>query len=235
MTWKTRLEKVFKDTEELNRRTILEVVPPGIGGALLDVGCGTGEFTLRVASRAGVTSLHGVELVDHIAAEATARGIEVAQTDLGKALPYGDSSFEVVHSNQVIEHLDNTDIFLSEIRRVLKPGGAAVISTNNLASWHNIGALVAGWQPTPSHVSDMTIVGNPTNYVDGAPGYLGQMHRRIFTNRGLRELAAFHGLVIVEDRTAGYYPLPPRAAARASRWDARHGAFIVQRFTPAGA
>ena len=77
-------------------------------------------------------------------------------------LPYDDESFDVVCSNQVIEHLARTDNFVSEILRVLRPGGYAVTSTENLASWHNIAALALGWQPfSLSNVSKVLGLGNP--------------------------------------------------------------------------
>ena len=44
---------------------------------------------------------------------------------------------------------------------MLAPGGLACLSTNNLASWHNIVSLGLGYQPTPMHVSEKVVVGNP--------------------------------------------------------------------------
>jgi methionine biosynthesis protein MetW len=224
------LERVFRATEELNRRTILAVLEPRPGGVLLDLGCGDGALTERVAARVQATRKLGVETWEPFAAQARARGIEVFDVDLGKRLPFDDRSIDVVHSNQVIEHLPFTDHFLKEIRRVLRPGGQAVVSTNNLASWHNIVSLVLGWQPMPCHVSDEVIVGNPAGPMEGASGTPGQMHLRIFTSRALAQLAAHHGLDVEVERTAGYYPLPPALARVATRLDRRHGAFLVQRY-----
>ena len=136
-----------------------------------------------------------------------------------------------MHSNQVIEHLPQTDHFMREIRRVLAPGGYAVVSTNNLASLHNIVSLLAGYQPPPCHVSDEQIgLGNPMNAHRGDPGAAGQMHLRIFTGRALAELAQLHGLRVDVARTAGFYPLPPRLATIADRVAPRYGAFLVQRY-----
>jgi 2-polyprenyl-3-methyl-5-hydroxy-6-metoxy-1,4-benzoquinol methylase len=205
------LERVFRATEEENRRAILAAVRPLDGGRMLDLGCARGEFTMRVAARARAAEVHGVELVEQWADEARARGIDVVATDLGGRLPYDDETFDLVHSNQVIEHLPRTDTFLREIRRLLRPGGHAIVSTNNLASWHNVVSLALGWQPTPCHVSDYVVVGNPSNAYDGwEQPQFGQQHLRVFTGRALAELAAYHGLALDLDRTAGYYPLPAR-------------------------
>jgi SAM-dependent methyltransferase len=136
-----------------------------------------------------------------------------------------------VHANQVIEHLRDTDLFVTEIRRVLKPGGIACISTNNLSSWHNVWSLVFGYQPFPMHVSDALIVGNPLNPEHGQPhADAGRVHVRVFTGRALAELCAHHGLPPVRVRAAGYYPLPPPVARLAAMLDPRHGAFLVGLF-----
>jgi SAM-dependent methyltransferase len=225
------LERVFHATEEVNRRAILAAAEPRPGSVLADLGCGDGAFTERLARRTRAGRVVGVEIIPHLASEAQGRGVEVHRADLGERLPFEDASIDVVHSNQVIEHLASTDLFMREIRRVLRPGGYAIVSTNNLASLHNVISLLAGWQPTPCHVSDEQIgVGNPRNVHAGAPGAAGQMHLRIFTGRALAELARLHGLRVELARTAGFYPLPPRAAEVATRVAPRWGAFLVQRY-----
>lgn len=223
--------RVFAATEELNRRELLATLPAGRGGHLLDIGTHTGEFTLRMAQRLGAERVSGVELIPAHAAVARERGIDVAEADIDEGLPYGDASFDVVTANQVLEHVRRTDRFLAEIRRVLRPGGLACISTNNAASWHNVVSLALGYQPPPMHVSDEVIVGNPLNPEAGAKHEdLGRTHLRIFTGRALAELAQHHGLEPIVERTVGYYPLPPRPARFAVRRDPRHGAFLLSLF-----
>jgi SAM-dependent methyltransferase len=230
------LERNFLATEEENRRAILDALLPRPGGVLIDLGCGDGVFTAEVGRRAEAATLIGVEFVDAIAGRARDVGVEVCVADLGQRLPIEDASADVVHSNQVIEHLPRTDHFLAEIRRILKDDGYAVISTNNLASWHNIASLIMGWQPFPSHVSDSVFVGNPLNFAPGPTGLgsvPGQTHQRVFTGRALAELGRHYCLEPELQGAAGYYPLPPRVARRAVRLDPRHGAFLVHRFRPA--
>jgi SAM-dependent methyltransferase len=227
------LARNFLETEDENRAAILEALLPKPGALVVDLGCGDGVFTAEVARRVGAGRAVGVEFVDSIADQARAAGVDVLVADLGERLPIDEESVDVVHSNQVIEHLPRTDHFLAEIRRILKPDGYAVISTNNLSSWHNVVSLIMGWQPFPSHVSDSVFVGNPLNFAPGPTGMgsvPGQTHQRVFTGRALAELARHHGLDPELEGAAGYYPLPPRAARVAARWDPRHGAFLVQRF-----
>ena len=227
------LYRVFRATEEDNRRAILAALEPRAGARLLDLGTSDGEFTVRVAERLGAASVQGIELIGEHATVARSHGIDVRQADLDEGLPFEDAAFDVVHANQVIEHVRRTDTFLREMRRVLAPGGLACISTNNLSSWHNVFSLALGLQPMPMHVSDETIVGNPLNPLDGRPhADLGRCHLRLFTARALTELCALHGLERLSMRTTGYYPLPPRLGRVAARVDPTHGAFLIGLFRP---
>lgn len=231
------LERIFEGSEEENRRAILRAVSErGRFDSMLDVGCYDGEVTMRVAHAAGARRVAGVELLEEHAKVARARGVDVTIGDLERPLPYGDGEFELVHANQVIEHLRNTDLFLRETRRVCSPDGIVVISTNNLASWHNVVTLSVGLQPMPVHVSDEVHVGNPLNPRSAvAHEDRGQTHLRLFVGRALVELAEHHGLELVELTTSGYYPLPPRLARMMTRVDPMHGAFLIGVFRPAPA
>jgi SAM-dependent methyltransferase len=229
------LERVYRATDEENRRAILDAVPSMPGCTLLDLGCGDGEFTMRIAERAGAARVLGAEFVPDFAAQARARGIEAEVVDLGGRLPWDDAAADLVHSNQVIEHLPKTDNFLREIRRVLRPGGRAIVSTNNLSSWHNVASLIAGVQPTPCHVSDEVIVGSAgANFAEGNASHTpGQTHLRVFTGRALAGLAAHHGLALERDLGVGYYPLMPSAARKLADVDRKHAAYLVQVYRPA--
>ena len=227
------LRNMHEAGDQETRCEILRAAPPRPGARLLDLGCASGVWTKELGRHVGTDDLHGFELVEEFAENARARGIEAKSGSLAEPLPYPDGHFDVVHSNQVIEHLANTDLFLREVRRVLAPGGYAVISTNNIASWHNVLALALGWQPPPMHVSDEVITGNPANFAEGQEGAYGQMHLRLFTHRAMASLAAHHGLRLEERRASGYYPLPTRAARVMSRIDGRHAAYLVHRYVPA--
>jgi SAM-dependent methyltransferase len=223
----SRLERLFHATEEENRRTVLRMLPANRGGALLDIGTHQGEFAQRVAKCVGATRVAGIDFVEEHVPAARALGIDVVCANIDDGLPFGEDEFETVHANQVIEHVRRTDGFLREVRRVLKPGGLALISTNNFSSWHNVGALALGYQPMPAHVSDDVIVGNPLDPLRGREHEDGRAHLRLFTGRALVELCAVHGLEKVEVRAAGYYPLPPRLGRIMARVDRLHGAFLI--------
>jgi SAM-dependent methyltransferase len=163
--------------------------------------------------------------------KARARGIEAYQGDLNKELPYQDESFDVVHANQVIEHLHNTDILLKEVYRVLKAGGYLVISTPNLASFHNILHLLMGKQPFWASVSDEVNAGTwhlvgPANKASKRPGF-GPGHRRLFTQGALEELLEYYGFKIEKSISTGFYPFPAPIARVMSLIDRRHAAIIT--------
>ena len=228
------LYRVFRATEEENRCAILAALQPWAGARLLDLGTSDGEFTKRVAERLGAASVSGIELIEEHAAAARDRGLDVRRADLDEGLPFEDGAFDVVHANQVIEHVRRTDTFLRETRRVLAPDGLACISTNNLSSWHNVFSLALGMQPMPMHVSDEVILGNPLNPLHERPHTdIGRTHLRLFTGRALTELCARHGLELVSLRSVGYYPLPPRLARPVARADPTHAAFLIGLFRPA--
>ena len=225
------LQRVFRATEAENRRAILALMPKGRGGRVLDLGTGNGAFAKRLAEHLGADELVGVEFLSQKAEAARRRGIDVLEADLELPLPLDDGSFDVINANQVIEHVRSTDVVLSEICRLLAPGGVACLSTNNLSSWHNVISLAAGLQPAPMHVSDELIVGNPLNPEDGwGHEDRGRVHLRLFTGRALTELCAHHGLGCLELRTVGDYPLPPLMGRLATRLDGLHGAFLTGTF-----
>jgi SAM-dependent methyltransferase len=196
--------------------------------ALIDLGCDDGSLTVQWASRVGADDVHGVEIVEERAQIAEERGVSVTRADLSSPLPLAGESFDVVCSNQVIEHLRDTDLFVAEIRRILRPGGYAVVSTENLASWHNIASLVLGWQPfsltNVSHSSGG--IGNPLALHRGqAFEWKSWEHVRVLAYRGLSDLFTAHGFRVDASEGAGYFPLP----ARVGRWEPRHAAFITVR------
>ncbi|NUN98155.1 MAG: methyltransferase domain-containing protein [Candidatus Omnitrophica bacterium] len=212
--------------DRLNREQILELLEPNSNAALLDLGCDNGDWTLALGKRIGTADLHGLDVVGERLEEAARRGIQTHQGDLNGILPFADSSFDGVHANQVIEHLADTDRFLAEIVRILKPGGYCVLSTENLASWCNLASLALGWQPfSLTNVSASRLgIGNPLAINRGqSTQYTSWLHLRVFAYRGLVELLEGHGLRVERVLGSGYFPLP----APLGRFDPRHAHFLA--------
>lgn len=92
------------------------------GMKLLEPGCGRGEF-LRHFKSMGL-DCHGFDRSAETKTLLAGDGIAVEICDVEKQkLPYADNSFDVIYNKSFLEHLHEPDIFLSEARRVLKPGG----------------------------------------------------------------------------------------------------------------
>lgn len=100
------------------------------GLAVLDLGCGTGRHALWLAAvGATVTAL---DFSEGMLAEARrkpgAAAVRFFAHDLHQPLPFAAGQFDLVVSGLVLEHLRELGGFFAEARRVLKPGGRAVVS-----------------------------------------------------------------------------------------------------------
>lgn len=120
---KRYVQALCDKAEKSNLENIFSLLEFNADAIFLDCGCADGELTLRVASKIGTENIYGVEIVDDLISKAESKGIVVIKADLNNKLPFNDNAFDFVHANQVIEHLFDTDNFISEIYRVLRWGG----------------------------------------------------------------------------------------------------------------
>ena len=98
--------------------------------SVLDLGCGTGRHTLWLA-RAGatVTAVDFSEgMMEKARAKPGAESVRFLVHDLHDRLPFADGVFDRLVSGLVLEHLHEFGPFFAEARRVLRPGGRAVVS-----------------------------------------------------------------------------------------------------------
>jgi len=102
---------------------ILKWLDPVNGERVLDLGCGDGQLTARIAATGA--SVLGVDASPEMVAAARARGIEVLEGS-AESLPCHDSSFDAVFSNAALHWVRGQDAMMDEVRRVLKPGGRFV-------------------------------------------------------------------------------------------------------------
>jgi demethylmenaquinone methyltransferase/2-methoxy-6-polyprenyl-1,4-benzoquinol methylase len=99
------------------RRSAVEQLPPG---RLLDLGSGTGVAAPIFGDREVVA-------LDPVTEMLSLSSIRYRVAAVGESLPFSDASFDSVFSAFVFRNLTSTDRTLSEINRVLRPGGAAAV------------------------------------------------------------------------------------------------------------
>jgi len=171
---------------------------------VLDIGCGKAQFlydltgALRHKHQA---NFKRVAVVDLIRAEGSRLG-EISPTPEffqqsvdGQKLSFEDGSFDFVSCNHVLEHIFETEQFLCEIRRILQPGGLAVISVPNCAAWMNRIAFLFGGQALGSEVGTRSVTYGfwPVFMQDRLKQFDPSGHIRDFTPRSLRDLSAACG------------------------------------------
>jgi len=225
------MRRRWDEAEVSYHAKILESLDRDPSAVVLDIGCDDGAWTDEVRRRIGVPPHHvyGLELVHARAERARRRGFHVRTGDLEERWPFADGAFDVVHANQVIEHVKALDHFVTELRRVLAPGGTAIICTENLASWHNVAALALGYQPfSLTNISNVRPIGNRFALHAGEkPRAESWQHVHVLTMVGLREIFAAHGLPVTASWGTGYYPFPRRLASSLAAHDPRHAHFIA--------
>jgi 2-polyprenyl-3-methyl-5-hydroxy-6-metoxy-1,4-benzoquinol methylase len=101
------------------------------GDRVLDVGCGEAEFTAELA-RAGA-SVVGIDVAEEPLRRARERDPALDLRVVAGEGPWqlDTAAFDVVWAGEVIEHVDDTAAWLSEVRRVLRSGGRLLVSTPN--------------------------------------------------------------------------------------------------------
>jgi 2-polyprenyl-3-methyl-5-hydroxy-6-metoxy-1,4-benzoquinol methylase len=96
---------------------------------VLDVGCGEGRFAAQLA-RAGAEVIAADVAQEPLRrARRVLPALDLRLLDPEAELPFEDCGFDVVWAGEVIEHVADTQTWLSELRRVLRSGGSLLLST----------------------------------------------------------------------------------------------------------
>jgi ubiquinone/menaquinone biosynthesis C-methylase UbiE len=133
----------------------------------LDVGAGNGELIKLIGSQISTKS-YACDYTEGLM-ELDGQSVDICDLNNQK-LPYDDNTFDLVTFTEVIEHIENHRFTLSEIARVLKPGGFVILSTPNILNlksrirflfcgfWNLFGPLKVGdrkLESTGGHINPM--------------------------------------------------------------------------------
>jgi 2-polyprenyl-6-hydroxyphenyl methylase/3-demethylubiquinone-9 3-methyltransferase len=120
---------------DVQRRTveICGAIPEGFNGRCLEVGCGTGAISRSL--RPLIDDLTVTD-ISAVLSKDTAQLLKCAwsQED-GMALSFENNSFDLVVSSECIEHTPDPQKCVTEMLRVLSPGGTLIVTTPNRLWW----------------------------------------------------------------------------------------------------
>ena len=131
--------------------------------------------------------------------------------------PFSNDYFDAVFAGEVLEHLNDPDHFFEEIHRILRKRGIFVLTTPNLAAWHNRIALMLAFQPFG--------IDNSWRYANAGKMYSfshdkehqaeykkgikavpsNDRHQKLYTRRALKSILELYGFDILQ---CNGYPYP---------------------------
>jgi SAM-dependent methyltransferase len=139
-------------TAENSAAYLLPHLRPGM--SLLDVGCGPGTLTADLAARVAPGDVLAIDVSVEVIAEAAAHARKVGATNL--TFTVGDfrsaglvaGSFDVVHAHQVLQHLRDPVGALTEMRRLVRPGGMVAARDGDYSAmvWSPPDPLLDRWR-----------------------------------------------------------------------------------------
>ena len=145
---------------------------PDNARVILDVGCGLGAGTRRLADRFGRSRVVGCNISSWQLAEARRRGLaETVEMDAAD-MPFATGSADAVVAMESAQHFDTRERFLHEAWRVLRPGGVIILADMLFADREAIG----GWMLPAA------------NYLPDCDSYLDLLRAAGFTNVEVRDV-----------------------------------------------
>lgn len=177
---------------------------------IIDVGCGMGHFLscLKDSRNNSLDEYHGIDFSADGLKLAKNKGIKTKKVDLNYKLPYKENYFDFVYCSETIEHINNTDNLVSEIKRVLKPSGLVIFTTPNLASWYNRIFLFLGIHPFFSEISTKDKTFGKSIFKKIIPDKWAAGHIRNFTISAFKDLLRANGYKILKSKTFTLMEIP---------------------------
>jgi len=180
------------DREYINKR--LTYIRPNLKNVkkILELGCGDGLLAVEVKKESGC-EVYGLDISRSGIALAKERGIHAQLADLNEDLPYKDATFDIIFSDQLLEHIFRTDHLLDEMYRVLKPNGVVITVTPNLSFWLNRILFLFGFYPMFLEVSENTKIYGLKSLKRFIIDKNSMGHIRVFNLEALKDIFQNHG------------------------------------------
>ncbi len=114
------------------RPAVVDLLGDVAGRRILDAGCGSGPLLADLTERgASVAGFDASQAMIGLARERLGGEADLKVADLTRPLPYDSEAFDDVLAVLVLHYLEDWSVPLSELRRVLKPGGRLVVVVNH--------------------------------------------------------------------------------------------------------
>jgi len=153
---------------------VLEWLAPQPGERILDLGCGDGQLTQRIAAAGALVT--GIDASPEMAAAARSRGI-AAEAGTAEELPYPDRTFDAVFSNAALHWMRGQDEMMDQVRRVLRPGGRFVAE---MGGHGNIAAIRIAFAAVLTR-HDFAGLGDRGNYYPTPESYTRRLQHHGFS------------------------------------------------------
>lgn len=171
--------KFTYEMKESRLKKCLRIIRSLTPGRLLDIGCSTGDWAAYWQGNGWQCA--GIDIDREHVELARALGIDAKCCDLNRdPLPFNSETFDLIFAGEVIEHLVDTDGFLSELTRCVRRGGHVLITTPNLVSFENRIRILLGVYPAWVNYS-----------------LVGSGHVRAYTPSVLKKQLAQHGFKVI--------------------------------------
>jgi len=181
---------------------------PEIKGNIVDIGCGKGGLLRKIKKAFNDRfNYFGIDYYFE-PIENEKKEIIYIKKDINADFSEIEEKFDVAISTEVIEHVVDTDAFITNIKKLLKPNGILIITTPNLAFFFNRILLIFGNQPIFTEISWkqsflgslfikklFNAAGQGKNLNEAIFGHL-----RVFTFRALEDFVKYHGFSIIKKK-----------------------------------
>lgn len=180
---------------EVYRQDVIVSLLPKKADTLVDLACGNGELLFKAAER--FEKLIGFDIAQNRITKAqklipktVSKKFVFQKTDLDKGIPLESNTVDAVTCEASLSYFYDVEFILSEIKRILKPGGAFIVQVPNYAFLPRRIALLLGRLPRTSSF----------------PGFGDGGGRHYFTYEILKDLLEKEGFAITAQTNSGVFP-----------------------------